>query len=109
MRGQRRTEVVLPGAGENQGVLTDCEKKAPRGGGWWAGPSVSSPLSDEGSEELKEMLDSREHSVSDPREHSVSDPPSNLVSSSDESCSSLAEEGCKIISEVSSALKSFFI
>ncbi|KAI9524183.1 hypothetical protein NQZ68_019446 [Dissostichus eleginoides] len=91
VRGQRSTEVVLQGAGENQGVLTDCEKKAPRGGGWRAGPSVSSPLSEEGSEELKEMLDSREHSVSDP--------PSNLVSSSDESCSSLAEEGCKIIPE----------
>ena len=28
VRGERRTEVVLPGAGENQGVLTDCEKKA---------------------------------------------------------------------------------
>ncbi|KAI9539868.1 hypothetical protein NQZ68_001800 [Dissostichus eleginoides] len=55
----------------------------------------------EGSEELKEMLDSSEHSVSDP--------PPNLVSSSDESCSSLADEGGKIISEVSSALKCSFI
>ncbi|KAI9522517.1 hypothetical protein NQZ68_035361, partial [Dissostichus eleginoides] len=64
VRGERTTEVVLLGAGENQGVLTDCEKKSPRssccyrGGGWWTGPSVSSPLSEEGSEELKEMLDS---------------------------------------------------
>ncbi|KAI9545905.1 hypothetical protein NQZ68_032618 [Dissostichus eleginoides] len=54
----------------------------------WARPPVSSPLSEEGSEELKEMLDSREHSVSDP--------PSNLVSSSDESCSSLQMKAARL-------------